>query len=237
MSRGITVSRSPELKNGSPLRRYMDLPKFVDLLRTKELYLRRADLFPDRFEGALTSTIRKALNTAARDEKLEETADSFYKRCRRGNFVSCWTFGAKDNMALWQLFGGTTASVAVCTTVMRLTQICINWPESSLISKVQYIDHFENPDMIIGNYTDPLEFKHEAYEFEREVRIMLPQQQNWRKNPAGLRRRIYDLNELVTSIIVAPEAEAWFLEIVGELSNNYGLCAPVKMSQLSALPS
>lgn len=231
------VTRDVELKDGSPLRRYMDLPKFVDLLRSRALYLRRADCFNDKFEGALTSSIRKAIDSARESDKLAESADIFYQRCRKGTFVSCWTFGAKDNMALWQLFGGPSNSVAISTTAERVTRMCLAWPENSLIAKVKYIDHFENPDMVIGRYTDPLQFKHEAFEFEREVRLMISQQKSWQRNPEGMQLPIADLNELISSVVVAPDAGDWFLELVKDLGQRYGLKAPVRMSQLAALPS
>ena len=231
-----SITRDVELKDLSPLRRYMDLPKYVDLLRSKALYLRRADCFTDKFEGALTPAIRRAIDSASETVKLAESADIFYQRCRKGTFVCCWTYGAKDKMALWQLFGGSSNSVAVSTTAGRLTRMCIGWSESAHITKVRYIDHFEDPDMIIGRYTDPLQFKHEAFEFEREVRVMISQQENWKDNPEGVHRQIGDLNELVTSVVVAPEAGAWFFDLVQDLGKRYGLKAPVKMSQLASLP-
>lgn len=237
MATETEVTCDIDLKDGSPLRRYMDLPKYVDLLRSKALYLSRADCFTDRFEGALTSLFRATVASAAKSNKLAESADVFYQRCRKGTFVSCWTLGAKDNMALWQLFGGTSNSVAISTTVKRVTQMCVNWQEPAVITKVKYIDHFENPDMIIGRYTDPLQFKHEAFDFEREVRLMVPRQKDWQQNPIGLHLPIKDLDELITSVIVAPEAGTWFLELVQDLSQRYGLKAPVKMSQLASLPA
>ena len=237
MAEKTEVTRDIELKDGSPLRRYMDLPKYVDLLRSRSLYLRRADRFTDRFEGALTPSIRRAIDSAKATNQPVEDADVFYQRCRMGTFVSCWTFGAKDNMALWQLFGGSSNSVAISTNAERVTRMCIGWNESALVTKVKYIDHFENPDMVIGRYTDPLQFKHEAFEFEREVRVMLPKQDSWQSNPEGLHRPISDLNELITSVVVAPDAGNWFFELVQDLGQRYGLKAPVRMSQLASLPS
>ena len=232
-----SIIRDVELKDLSPLQRYMDLSKYVDLLRSKALYLRRADCFPDKFEGALTPAIRRTIDSASENNRLAESADIFYKRCRKGTFVSCWTYGAKDNMALWQLFGGSSNSVAISTTAVRLTRICFQWNESVHIAKVRYIDHFEDLDLIIGRYTDPLQFKHVAFEFEREVRVMIPRQENWAENPKGMHLQIDDLNDLINSVVIAPEAEAWFLDLVQDLSQKYGLKAPVKMSQLASLPS
>jgi hypothetical protein len=236
MTAEIFVTHSIELKSGSPLRRYMDLPKFVDLLRSNLLYLSRADCFDDRFEGALTPSIRKAIDSAKIGEHIE-SADMFYQRSRKGTFVSCWTFGAKDNMAIWQLFGGASNSVAITTTVERLVRMCIRWPDRVHIAKVRYIDHFEDPDMVISRYQDPLEFKHEAFDFEREVRVMLSMQENWQHNPKGIRRAVSDINDLITSVVIAPNSETWFLELVQDVVQRYGLKVPVRMSQLAALPT
>lgn len=238
MVKEYAVSLDIELKDRSPLRRYMDLTKYIDLLRTQTLYFRRADRFIDKFEGALTPSIRRAIDSARAENPQAESTDTFYRRCRMGTFVSCWTHGTKDNMALWQLYGGASTSLGVNTTVERLTKECQSWSESEsvLIQKVKYIDHFENPDMVIGRYTDPLQFKHEAYDFEREVRILVPRQNDWENNSESLRLPI-SANALVSSIVVAPEAGEWFFDLVKDVTERYGLEVPVKMSALAQLPT
>ena len=237
MATKAEVHRDTDLKDGTQLRRYLDLPKYIALLRSSSVYLRRADRFTDRFEGALTPAIRRAIDSARAEDCGDESAEVFYRRCRMGTFVSCWTLGAKDNMALWQLYGGASTSVAVNTTVRRLTSVCLTWGELVLLQKVRYIDHFENPNMVIGRYSDPLQFKHEAYDFEREVRVMLPRQEDWERNPEGLQRSVPDLSALVTSVVVAPEAGAWFFELVQDVTQRYGLKVPVRMSALATLPA
>ncbi|MBI5460655.1 MAG: hypothetical protein HY941_00530 [Gammaproteobacteria bacterium] len=237
MAKSVKVSRDPKLKDGSPLRRYVDFAKYVDILRTGSLYFRRADRFTDRFEGALTPSIRRAIDEAHRTRPDAEDANTFYDKGRKGTYVSCWTFGAKDNMALWQLFGGTTASVAIHTNVERLTKLCLSWQENVLITQVQYIDHFENPDMVVGRYSDLLKFKHLAYDFEREVRIMIPKTATWKENPEDMLKPIGALHDLVTSVTVAPDAKQWFIDLVKDVSDRYGLKVPIRQSQLASLPA
>jgi hypothetical protein len=114
------VTADPGIQLKTVLRRYMDLPKLLDLLHTRSLYFRRAVGFADRLEGALFPTLREVLDEAHKREELPHDADTFYRRARVGNYVSCWTIGARDNMALWQLYGGVRTSVVVTTTVERL---------------------------------------------------------------------------------------------------------------------
>ena len=40
----------PELKDEAILRRYLELPKFLDLLRSSSIYFTRADRLSDKFE-------------------------------------------------------------------------------------------------------------------------------------------------------------------------------------------
>lgn len=55
------VTMSPGLRQKAILHRYMDLPKLLDLLHSKTLYLRRASGFSDRLEGVPFPAFRQQL--------------------------------------------------------------------------------------------------------------------------------------------------------------------------------
>lgn len=232
--RPVAVTTSPRLRRTAILRRYMDLPKLLDLLHSKSLYLRRADGFSDRLEGALFPAFRQQLNSARRRGELEFDAEYFYRRARQGNYVSCWTLGAHDNMALWQLYGGTRSSIALTTTVEQLIRLCLSWQRSALLWEVDYVDHRKKSSYVIGRYTDVLQYKNLAYSYEDELRILVPEQgDGWEENPLGLRLPIPDLNALVRSVVLAPEATAEFKASIEDLCRKYGLTAPVRRSALA----
>lgn len=225
------------LNPSNVLRRYLDLPKYVDLLRSSSLYFRRADQFPDRFEGALTPSIRKLINHPAVGGPDGEDADAYYRHAREGGFVSCWSRGAKDNMALWQLYGGVKSSLAVTTTVEKLITVAGTWQDVTSIHKVRYIDHFKNPPMIVGHYIDVLECKHEAYKYEAEVRVIVSRHRGeWQKNPIDFRLPIPSLSDFINSVVVAPEADDWYHEAISEITRRFGLPIPVRRSDLTTLP-
>ena len=228
------ITADPEIRQESILRRYMDLPKLLDLLHTKSLYFRRADGFPDRLEGALFPSFRKSLDEAFARNKVPYGADYFYRRSRVGNYVSCWTIGARDNMALWQLYGGVKTSIAVTSTVKHLIGCAFAWNRSTHLHKVKYIEHRRVRNYIIGQFTDVLQYKSDAYKYERELRVIVPQQDDgWEKNPMGISLSLQSVDSLVRSVVVAPEADSSFFEAVRELCNRYNLKAPVRRSKLS----
>jgi hypothetical protein len=237
MAYQFSVDVDPKLKPSNILRRHLDLSKFIDLLRTSTLYFRRADKFFDRFEGALTPSIRSLLNNPIIGGPDGEDADAYYRHAREGGFVSCWSLGAKDNMALWQLYGGAKSSIALTTTVSKLHAAAATWSDITSIHKVRYIDHFRNPAMVVGGYIDVLECKHEAYSFEKEVRVIVSRHRGqWSNNPIDLRLPIVDLSSFVRSVVVAPEADSSYFELVQDIANRYGLKSPVRRSQLTFLP-
>lgn len=232
--RTVEVTADPDINPSMILRRYIDLPKFVDLLYSRTLYLRRADGFPDRFEGALTPAMRSAMDEAYKSGKTDKNADYFYRRCRLGNFVSCWTIGSGDSMALWQLYGGLRTCLAITTTVKKLIGVALSFKEPSLVHRVKYINHVDNPDMIVGQYSDMLQYKHESYAYENELRLIVPRQHDgWDNNPTSLRLPLANLNDLVRSVVVAPEAEDWFFDAVIDLTRRYELKTPVRRSKLA----
>lgn len=231
------ISVDQDVQRQWVLRRYMDLPKLLDMLHSNGLYFRRADGFADRLEGALFPSLRESIDKAHAAGDLATTADHFYRRARIGNFVSCWTRSAKDSMAHWQLYAGVHTGVVVTTTVDRLIRTALTWKRDVIVHRVRYVDHVKVKDFVIGRYADVLQFKHEAYRHENEVRVVVPQQSEaWESNPIELRLNVPDLDTLVRSIVVAPEASREFYEAVKGLCSRYGLKAPVRRSKLAYVP-
>jgi len=166
------------------------------------------------------------------------SADEFYRAGREENYVSCWTIGAKDNMALWQLYGGTKTSVAITTTADRIIACADEWCENNYIHihKVKYLDHGKPQNYVIGSPREILQYKNDAFKFENELRVVVSPY-NSNNLSMGLRLPLLDLNKLIRSIVVAPDAEDSFFDAVSDLCKKYGLKVPVRRSKLSFIPT
>lgn len=232
-----SVTADSNINQRAILRKYMDLPKLLDLLHFKSLYFRRADGFPDRLEGALFPSLRATIDKAHAERTIPYNSDHFYRRARIGTYVSCWTISSKDSMAFWQLYGGVKHSIALTTNVNRLIHAAMYWNRNVHIYRVKYVDHARMKDYIIGRYSDVLQFKHEAYRHDKELRIVVPAQgPNWESNPICLRLPLANLDTIVRSIVVAPESDQEFYRAVKALCSKYGLHSPVRRSKLTFVP-
>lgn len=228
------------LRDSRVLRRYLDLSKFIDLLRTQSLYLRRADLFQDKFEGSFTSSLKAAIEEAYSVHKIDFSYEKFKKELREGVYVNCWSLGIHDNMALWELYGKSDTSVAVTTTVGRLRKELKEslLPGMTNICKVEYIKHWRDPTISIVPYSNIFRYKVVAYDFEREVRIINDRfEQNFEKSDkeTGILLKVR-LNRLLRSIVVSPSAQPWFIALVKDVTQRYGITTSVKLSKLATDP-
>lgn len=229
----------PELKGSRILRRYLDLPKLVDLLRTSKLYLRQASRFDDRLEGTLPEAIRRSAHELPDFVTRHGNPSAWEHKNKDRTYLSCWTLGAKDNMALWKLYGGVTESVAITTTVDRLTTVAPSWGTYGRVGvrKVRYINHAGRlPNGVYGFDESVFGLKHVAYSFEKEVRIVVTRPIPGKQDdvPSAIRVPV-NLDRVLRSIVVAPEADDWFFDLVLDIARRYHVAAPVRRSELTAL--
>jgi hypothetical protein len=237
MTGAAKVSRSPELHGGQILRRYLDLAKYLDLLKTSHLRLNRGDLFDDKFEGALTPALRVLIDQAHRTGSSVASAEDFYSQGRKGSYVSSWTLSDRCNMALWKLYGGASTSVAVTTTVEQLCRAAISWNTDVFLWRVRYVDHWGDPDFAIEQPVRLMEWKPQAYEFENEVRVIVPRDgPGWQQNSEFVAFPV-DVARLVNTVVVAPEAKDWFFELVTHATRDlFKLPCEVVRSKLAYVP-
>jgi hypothetical protein len=84
--------------DGVVLWRYMDLGKFLAMLRGERLYFNRLREFPDPWEGKLVAAL------AVYPHLDREVLKQLYAWCGRKVGVSCWHEGCGESVAMWRLY-------------------------------------------------------------------------------------------------------------------------------------
>jgi hypothetical protein len=202
------------------------------------LYLCRADKFEDQFEGSFTQSIRHAIEKSYADNKIDATYDVFKDNLRKSIYVNCWHKSPNDSMAMWKLYGASNFAVAVTTTVQKLEKVvnAANIDGYITMKKVQYVKHWNDPNLRINPYSNVFAYKITAYDYEKEVRIIVDRfGENHINDKSGLIISA-PAKDLVRSIVVSPEAPDWYRKMIERISNDYGLSAPVRRSKLAIGP-
>ena len=218
----------------------MTLRNLLIFCIVETLFFARGDQFEDKFEGAFTKSIKQAIEQSYAINKIDFTYDEFKKRLRERVFLNCWHASLDDSMAMWSIYGRSATALAITTTVRQLrnTIEASRIPHNLAIVKVGYVKHWRDPKLKINPYSNVFAYKVKAYEFEKEVRVIIDrfdEDFDSEITDTGMRVQI-SLDKLLRSIVVAPEAPPWFLSLVEGVAAKYGVEAQVKRSKLAFDP-
>lgn len=242
----------------TPVWRYISLAKLLAMLRARALFLTRADLFDDHFEGAFSEG---SLRDFERDwgSEYPENLVEFTRWIPCRSFVSCWCASDVESVALWQVYARSEGALAVRSTVGALQSL---FPEvatregdtlvNQAVRSVQYVDYrTEHP--FLNDFMGPLCYKRRAFSYEQEVRVIrqelpsVPRPSSDRPEgraiqmgpPPGQRgvNAPVDLATLIEAVYLAPSSPAWLLDVVGETMRRFDLGeVTCRQSSLDELP-
>jgi hypothetical protein len=242
--------------------RYIDLAKYISLLDQSALYFCRGDKLVDRFEGSLPRPNFIARSTfpnfnmlgQSSDGRIETVGESVARAAtlaRTQAFVNCWHMNNDESAAMWQLYSSNAQGIAIRSTYQAFCNAFTNYLHAVYIGIIKYIDYDReaiinrrsNMPLLTGAL-EPLLYKRRSYQHEAELRAVvtwqvphdeLPQIM-WREpEETGVLVPV-DLDRLIESVFVAPNAEPWFHQVVTSVSAKYGLSSPLRRSRLGEDP-
>lgn len=222
--------------------RYMDFAKFVSLLESQSLFFCRLDLLGDSFEGTVTKPHYDAFCSLPIEPQDRSSKEYLDQLNRTYVFASCWHLSDYENAALWKIYGLHNKSVAVKTAYSKLRSI-----PCAKVGLIEYIDHnAAGLDVPVAEAFDMR--KRHCFSHEREVRALV-----WKQNVnhvmiegepyaefvpntiPGIPINV-NLQDFLGGIVIHPEAEEWFIDLIAKLLKRYGLDIPVSKSELAAEP-
>lgn len=225
-----------ELEDSQKLWRYLDLSKFISLIKEQALWLARADTFRDKHEGRFPEDMRQAIVKAYRnfdsgDDSPVKDADDFQDYLRKNTFISCWHKNFDENMVMWEIYGRESNALAIQSTVERMKD---NLDSSKLrghsliLKNVTYVC----PEEITGllPYEECFFVKRPHFSFEKEVRISLDTYSGAnpsKRTPLGYHLPVFT-DGLIEKILIHPDSQDWFADVVRSIAKKYQIHAPVE---------
>ncbi|MFN0262681.1 hypothetical protein ACKTEK_02270 [Tepidamorphus sp. 3E244] len=186
----------------------MDIPKFLDLVISKNLWLSNAEVLAadDPYEGLpdayyfphriwnsiddLPKKIRDQIEFLYASEfpskaeifknwyRLEEQMCLFKRFSRRQFYVNSWHAAQHESIAMWKIYASPGDGVAVITTGGRLTHSLDDASDDLHVGAVKY---WTPGTFQVGseNIFSNLTVKRSSYSFEQEVRIVYWDNENF----------------------------------------------------------
>jgi hypothetical protein len=232
--------------------RFLDMPKFRDLMASEEPYFRRADLFVDATEGLPPDEYAQPVLGSdpydVRDRlKLNHLVGSI-AQFRESYYISCWFLFRAETLKMWSDYA--REGVAICSRYELLKSALDDMLDTAHVGLVQYgIKHLTGFNTLRFITT-----KRQEYKDECEVRAILnvadplesgsrhidvnnvPRRAPLDSNPRHVwvpmcKRRI-DLNGLLTGVVVSPWASEAIRNEVEHWVKVKGHSYPVRVSEL-----
>jgi hypothetical protein len=225
--------------------RYMDLAKLLSLVIKREMYLRRLDLLPDKFEGTFPRRVLAALTAAYSqldDVQLTPMAAEmakhridFAKQTRKQMYVNCWHLGDHESEAMWRIYCGDDGVAIVLPYIALRSAISTG---NAWIGTVTYRD-YKTDVLLPGNVFRVALHKRKEFSYEKEARIV-SFGANPDPPPAEGPPHItipWDTG-LIQKIVVNPYAPDWYVTTVREALERLspGLIARVVPSDMAGSP-
>lgn len=230
---------SPPTCHDQPLWRYLDLPKFIDLLENSHLFFTRLDQFEDQFEGSIPSKpIQRARDVYGDDDLfpvdtvIPALLGTLTSNTRAKWFVNCWDMNQHESAAMWRLYGNR--GLAIRTTFGHLTQSLEQAHDRPIYAGVvQYLD-YANDEVPVSHPDEVVMMKRISFEHEHEMRLALrlvpvrveengdeivdPEASD---HPRGVYVPV-DTAKLVDGVYVSPGRPQWFRELMTKVLLRYG---------------
>lgn len=209
------------------IRRYLNATKFLDFLRTWELYFAPASKFSDKEEGFFTLADQTAREHHLRQLHVPERTMNSARRAwdtiaisnAKAVVISCWTMGEAENPRIWKEYGKSNDAVAIETSLDALRR---SLGREFLAVPVRYVDRDQTllPD---GHSLIPFFYKGLDYSWEVELRFIAEMVVGER---LGTPRRIsVPPDKVAFRFVLAPGASGIRKDEVKRLLSSY--CPPI----------
>lgn len=228
--------------------RYLDFARFVSMLETSSLWFSNVTQFEDDFEGSYPPRQISVADSAFLDEMrrldqpdaehLLQVKRQSEETWRKFTLVNCWHASSHESVAMWKTYmqGHGIAVVSdydkLCKSFRTDIQV--------QVGEVKYLD-YGREIIPADNMLWPYVHKRWAFEYEREVRAVIvdfppgvPVEGADPSLPAkpGINVRV-ELAELVSEVVIQPNAPSWYVETVAAVSRRYGFDFEVRPSELA----
>jgi hypothetical protein len=238
--------------------RYMDITKYLSILSTKSLFFTRVKKLQeyDKYEGCLPQKEldnivnfrkefgKKRNHPEMTESDLNDLKNSWnysFENIRNRTFVNCWHYNKNESIALWKIYAGNRNGICLQSQIDGFKNSFRGYHKNIFIGKVEYLNYDNNiyADKFDTNYNYNLFYmfltKENAFQYEKEYRALFMVEDENELNKFSNQNGIYvpiDLNTLIEEIIISPGSPDWFLDLVKEVTEKYGLKKEIIKSSL-----
>lgn len=236
----------PDIPDNLPLWRYMDFPKFLDLISTRSIKMPQASKMEDPWEGLWG----EAGNTQRLND-FKQSGQPGYLRMvsakqeldmavnlKTWTYISCWNTFDTENAGLWRIYGDDKG-LAIRTTWKSLKEsLSFQSEEISNLyyGPIKYYSHQTEPIMF-DSFTDHYFLKRSEFQHEKEFRLVA-HHKDIALSPAHSTSSppVISLScnpeILIEELVISPRLSPWIANVAREVCEKFEGSWSIKHSDL-----
>jgi hypothetical protein len=243
----------PDIKTPSTdtvIWRYMDLPKFLQMLEQGGLYFALLTEFSDKWEAVLGRELTHSIAThfgGASGDVIQ-----LFQEYSKHTAVNCWYQGAGESIAMWELYTNTEYGVAIKSTVGDLMKAISVYEPEVFIGSVRYEDHTAAPTQTLAQrHITPYQAilqKRTCYQHECELRVITELLPRFPDNPPLGTVVVHPFPErgsvvpvhletLINSVTTGPHYPNWASDLLTSALKRAGISPPIVESDAFKPPT
>src|SRR5690606_2862821 len=218
-----------DLPDETVIWKYLDLFKYMDLIKNKSLFMLQVSLFQDLYEvkGLDRDSIIKILieeTKQAPEPKIVDCILNINENLRKNSFINCWHINNYQSSVMWEAYSNSNGGLAIRSTVGNLKK-SITDEKDIFISKVIY-----NRDIPLTNIYHPIIHKREEFRDEHELRVFYADnividikkaRQNLKGNYPFVKIKI-NPEILIDSVFFHPLTPKWVADSISGILEQFG---------------
>ena len=230
--------------------RYMDLPKFLQMLEQGGLYFALLTEFSDKWEAVLGRELTHSI--ATHFGRASGDVIQLFQEYSKHTAVNCWYQGAGESVAMWELYTKTEYGVAIKSTVGDLMKALSVYEPGVFIGLVKYEDHTSPPTQTLAQrYITPYKAilqKRTCYQHECELRAITELLPRFPENPLPGTIVVDPFPErgavvpvglatLIHSVTTGPHYPSWAWDLLASALKRAGIQPPIVESDAFKPPT
>lgn len=238
----MRIIGNQNLNMSESLWRYFKTDRFLDLMRSSQLYFASARQFQDPFEGAV-AVLSPDFPVDSRYVEHERHEQAF-EELRRLTKVSCWHRANYESDAMWQLYAGDRKGVAILTNAERIRAAAKPFRlkpeyghETLWVGNVNYVDLLKER-LRVGTM-ERFWYKHMAFSWEQEFRmaVSVASAEEFGVNvPEHGIKVEFDLPQFVDRIYLGPSLSSNDIDAIRGVAKEHGLEDRITVTSMLGTP-
>lgn len=169
-------------------------------------------------------------------EEFKHIFYNIYEDVKKNTFINCWNCDDTDSELMWNDYGGKDSNSVAIVTKYKMLIDTFAYCKENFFFEIREVNYVNGKNQIaVDNYDQfgYLFLKKKKYHGESELRVVAYRLNEFNSRLYEFKYQLeesgcyglnilVELNRLVDTIAINPDADSWFVKLIGKICDENG---------------